>query len=399
MSNLNKIKVVDFTMGRRSSDDVNTDIPFSDNFAKTRSIQQANVVLGAYVDRNYKDNRQWLNELENKADKDEIPSKTSDLTNDGSDGENPFITNQVNDLVNYTNNDDLATLLNGKASNTDLTNVKSAIDYKSPNYVGNVIVESIRSKNILGLLNYIITNSNASYNIINNNLINVFSTGIWGFSMIENFKVDINTNYTFSCNLVNYQNVNCGIIIYDSNDNTLGFQSTTNYEDNLTITFSSTTPIIKIKFAVNNTGDYHDNFATYYDIQVEKGSVATSFSSYQNLDNPGTILFDGESTSTDIQLLDSLNKYEYVDIYYGNIYSGIKKIKLKVSNNNTFVLSSTELDNGNNADFGLVIVNNKYTFDTNYLRYLGTSRVYKYESGNWVQDRNNSTYIYRVVGY
>ena len=388
MSNLDRIKVVDFTCGRRSSDDVNTDIPFSDNFAKTRTIQQANVVLGAYVNRNYKDNRQWLTELANKADKDEIPEKTSELTNDGSDGENPFITNQVDDLVNYTNNTGL---------NNIIEPIEDMLDGTKP--AGNMIVDSIRSKNILGLLNYIISTSNSIYSIVNNNVINVFSLGIWGYSMIENFKVDINTNYTFSCSLVNSQNVNCGIIIYDANGDTLEFQSTTNYEDNLTITFSSPTPIIKIKFAVNNTGEYHDNYATYYNIQVEKGSVATTYSPYQNLDNSGTILFDGESTSADISLSDSLNKYEYVDIFYGNIYSGIKKIKFKVSNSNTFVLSSTELDIGNDADFGVVIVNNKYTFDNNYLRYLGTSRIYKYESGNWVQDRNNSNYIYRVIGY
>lgn len=160
MSNLNKLKVVDFTAGRISSDDINTNIPFADNFEKTRTIQQANAVIGAYVNRNYTD-------MQNKADKDEIPtklselendegyitsgdipSKTSDLTNDGENGIDPFITNQVNDLANYTNNTNLTTLLNNKASTTDLNNVKSAIDYKSTDYVGDLVVESIRSKNI-----------------------------------------------------------------------------------------------------------------------------------------------------------------------------------------------------------------------------------------------------------
>lgn len=283
MSNLNRIKVVDFTMGRRSSDDVNTDIPFSDNFEKTRTIQQANVVLGAYVNRNYKDNRQWLTELENKADIDDIPTKTSDLTNDGSDSINPFITNQVNDLANYTNNTDLSTLLDAKASNSDLNNVKSAIDYKSPNYMGDVIVESIRSKNMLSLFNNTITKSNASYDINNGNSINVTSTGEWAFALVENFVVTPNTNYVFSCNLSNNQSVNAGIIIYDNNDNTLNFQNTTNQSDTLEIPFNSPTSTVKIKFACNNTSEYHNNDTTYYDIQVEKGSVVTSFSPYQNL--------------------------------------------------------------------------------------------------------------------
>lgn len=147
MSELNRLKVVDFTAGRLSSDDINTDIPFSDNFNKTRTIQQANAVIGAYVNRNYVD-------MQNKADIDDvptklseldndvgyittgdIPTKTSELSNDGADGVNPFITandipsdissfnndvgyitNTVNDLTNYTDNTTLSGLLNAKAS-------------------------------------------------------------------------------------------------------------------------------------------------------------------------------------------------------------------------------------------------------------------------------------------
>ena len=166
MSELNRLKVVDFTCGRLDSDDINTDIPFADSFSKTRTIQQANAVIGAYVNRNYKDNRQWLTELENKADRDEIPTKTSELDNDSGyitiedippiptktsdldndsgyitiedippiptktsdlDNDSGFITNTVNDLTNYTNNTDLTTLLNGKASKTDLDNLKNYV--------------------------------------------------------------------------------------------------------------------------------------------------------------------------------------------------------------------------------------------------------------------------------
>ena len=271
MSNLNKIKVVDFTMGRRSSDDVNTDIPFSDNFAKTRTIQQANVVLGAYVNRNYKDNRQWLNELENKADKDEIPTKTSDLTNDGSDGENPFITNQVNDLVNYTDNDDLNTLLNGKASNTDLTNVKSAIDYKSPNYMGNVIVESIESKNMLNLESF-------------------SSSTINGITFTNNRNGSITINGTASSSFgISFSKLSLKAGNYYLSPNVTGNSPSTFYLFDYDSSYGFDNGAITLTQDYNNLGfDTYINSGYYYDNvvirpQLEKGSVATSFSPYQQL--------------------------------------------------------------------------------------------------------------------
>lgn len=151
MSELNKLKVVDFTAGRLSSDDINTNIPFAENFDKTRTIQQANAVIGAYVNRNYVD-------MQNKANKDEIPTKVSELDNDVGyittgdiptktsqlendsgfitsasvptkvselDNDSGFITKDVNDLTNYTT----TTVLNGTIGtiNTSITNINTTL--------------------------------------------------------------------------------------------------------------------------------------------------------------------------------------------------------------------------------------------------------------------------------
>ena len=118
------IKVVDFTHGKKDSDNVNTNIPFKKNFAEAKTIQSANVIIAGYTDKNITDLAKLenktnvlesdLNNLNNetnvlkadvtnlnnetnvlkadvnnlkseinlKADKTEIPTKTSDLTND-----------------------------------------------------------------------------------------------------------------------------------------------------------------------------------------------------------------------------------------------------------------------------------------------------------------------------
>ena len=107
---MRSIKVVDFTHGKKDSDNVDTNIPFKKNFAEAKTIQSANVVIASYTDKNITDlakleNKTNVlesdvnnlksetnlleanvnnlnNEIDLKADKTEIPTKTSDLTND-----------------------------------------------------------------------------------------------------------------------------------------------------------------------------------------------------------------------------------------------------------------------------------------------------------------------------
>ena len=116
------IKVVDFTHGKKDSDNVDTNIPFKKNFAEAKTIQSANVVIASYTNKNISDLAKLenktnvlesdLNNLNNKtnaleadvnnlnnkinlkADKTEIPTKTSDLTNDSN-----YITSSYHDAT------------------------------------------------------------------------------------------------------------------------------------------------------------------------------------------------------------------------------------------------------------------------------------------------------------
>ena len=102
------IKVVDFTHGKKDSDNVDTNIPFKKNFAEAKTIQSANVVIASYTNKNISDLAKLENktnvlesdvnnlksEINLKADKTEIPTKTSDLTNDSG-----YITNEYHDAT------------------------------------------------------------------------------------------------------------------------------------------------------------------------------------------------------------------------------------------------------------------------------------------------------------
>lgn len=59
---MRNIKVVDYSISRKSSDDVNTSLPFREKFKECKTLQQANVVIASYLNKNLKD----MKELEEK---------------------------------------------------------------------------------------------------------------------------------------------------------------------------------------------------------------------------------------------------------------------------------------------------------------------------------------------
>lgn len=291
MSELNRLKVVDFTCGRLDSDDINTDIPFTDNFSKTRTIQQANAVIGAYVNRNYKDmqNKANIDDIPTKVselDNDvgyitnaDIPTKTSDLENDSGfitsadlptkvselDNDSGFITNTVDDLTNYTDNDTLTGLLNDKANKTDLDNVKSAIDYKSTTYIGDVTVESVNSKNMFNA-----NNLKACFFDNNNKII---ANNNWRITTL--IPVKPSTKYTLS-----RSNGGNGQFLFAEYDSSKTFITKNSdwFADlsSKTYTTGSTTHYVIVGYNISYTNN---------EMQFEKGIVRTTYTPFQEITN------------------------------------------------------------------------------------------------------------------
>ena len=155
---MRSIKVVDFTHGKKDSDNVDTNIPFKKNFAEAKTIQSANVVIASYTNKNITDLAKLENEtnvlkadvtnlnngIKLKADKTEIPTKTSDLTNDSG-----YITNEYHDPTK-------ANLTDIPTKTSDLTNDSN---YITPSYhdatkqdvlVSGTNIKTINNQNILG---------------------------------------------------------------------------------------------------------------------------------------------------------------------------------------------------------------------------------------------------------
>lgn len=136
-----------------------------------------------------------------------------------------------------------------------------------------------KGKNLLNLIYCKITNINA-ISQWQKNSITVTSIGGWGNALIEDFEVESGKSYVFSTDYSNSEASNTGIIIYNQNDETLNFQSSTTQNGRFEVSFTANTSKVKIKFSANNTSEVKNNVVTYTNVQLESGSTATSFDEY-----------------------------------------------------------------------------------------------------------------------
>ena len=154
---MRSIKVVDFTHGKKDSDKVNTNIPFKNNFAEAKTIQSANVVIAGYINKNIND----LAKLENetnvlKADVTNLNNKTNVLESDLNN-----LNNETNLLEADVNN--LKSEINLKADKTEIPTKTSDLtndsNYITPSYhdstkqdilVSGTNIKTINNQDILG---------------------------------------------------------------------------------------------------------------------------------------------------------------------------------------------------------------------------------------------------------
>ena len=151
------IKVIDFIHGKKDSDNVDTNIPFKKNFAEAKTIQSANVIIASYTDKNITD----LAKLENKtnvleADVTNLNNETNVLKADVSNLNNE--TNVLKADVNSLNNE-----INLKADKTEIPTKTSDLtndsNYITPSYhdatkqdvlVSGTNIKTINNQDILG---------------------------------------------------------------------------------------------------------------------------------------------------------------------------------------------------------------------------------------------------------
>lgn len=166
--------------------------------------------------------------------------------------------------------------------------------------MGNLVVESIRSKNMFD-------SSSLINGVITANGITTSTTRLCNQSFI---KVKPNTTYTVSFDTDNNIN-NINISYFTSNY--FPRSSESGWLTNFTFTTGNNINYILLSF--RNSNDITITTTNISNIQLEEGS-ATTYSPYQKLDNNEYILWSGDTTSASITMNDDITNYKYIDVFF-----------------------------------------------------------------------------------
>lgn len=162
-------------------------------------------------------------------------------------------------------------------SYVDYTNVILTIDDEDMTYEpykGNTYEVNL-GKNLLDINDGTNVNLNSS---INGNEITLTSAGTWPYRK-TNINVETGKDYTIKCSYKN-NNGKVKLLVRDSQGDIGGPSSTTSANGDFSYTFTARTNQVEIRLYSNFANESTTTSVTYYNIQLEKGSTATSFSEY-----------------------------------------------------------------------------------------------------------------------
>ena len=178
---MRSIKVVDFTHGKKDSDKVNTDLPFTDNFKESKSVQSANVVMAGYIQKNINDIARL--EYDETGIKEDIERIDNEITNIN--GEITTIENDITDI------------------NTEINNISGELAGKQDTLVSGTNIKTINGNSILGSGNLVIESGSGDYNDLTNKP-SINSVSLVGNKTLDD--LDIQSKIT-AVNKIPYSNI------------------------------------------------------------------------------------------------------------------------------------------------------------------------------------------------
>ena len=175
------IKVVDFTHGKKDSDKVNTDLPFTDNFKESKSVQSANVVMAGYIQKNINDIARL--EYDETGIKEDIERIDNEITNIN--GEITTIENDITDIK------------------IEINNISGELAGKQDTLVSGTNIKTINGNSILGSGNLVIESGSVDYNDLTNKP-SINSVSLVGNKTLDD--LDIQSKIT-AVNKIPYSNI------------------------------------------------------------------------------------------------------------------------------------------------------------------------------------------------
>lgn len=139
------------------------------------------------------------------------------------------------------------------------------------------------SKNIFnaydGKITYIARNSNESYTINGSNKLTITNSTSWGRITLRINGLKPSTKYTMSSNVTNSSNHNVGLYTEYNGNNVRSMSSNSSFKSSITFTTDSY-GVIEVSLFANWSGTVLSETVIYDNIQLEIGTLATSYETY-----------------------------------------------------------------------------------------------------------------------
>lgn len=163
--------------------------------------------------------------------------------------------------------------------------------------IGNVLLGNVEVKNLINNLVYDTRTSGVAYSNNGSRSVWVDSQNkSWAWVQLSQRYIPTNTQLTFSCNFSANGYANTTVYIYDNNGNSLASSTnTTATTGKITLSFTTPTSTIKIRFSANSSGTAIQNTVSFSNLMIEEGSEATTYYEYQSVDGK-QIYSTGETT-------------------------------------------------------------------------------------------------------
>lgn len=294
--------------------------------------------------------------------------------------------NNSSPYINATNLNQLQTnvetALTLKTDKTESDNIKLAIDYKTPNYMGDVIVESIRSKNFLNISSFPTQTINGITFTNNNNgtiTINGTATNSFGITFAKP-KIKAGTYY-LSINA----NSPTDFYLYDYNTNT-------------DILGNNESAVFTQEYNEVGFDTYINSGVTFNNLtispQLENGTSASEFKQFQNLQTLSTILYNNANGSlSGISLSDNPSNYDYLEIVYADTLNHFSVERIYDTTQKSELTSI-------GSDGGLMYIFNKIIkFTSNSIDVEGYVFSYFTDNASPRVISEDKVKIYKVIGY
>lgn len=286
-----------------------------------------------------------------------------------------------------------------KVQASDMNEIKSIVNgsLQGTNAMGSIVVDDVSCKN-LATFGYGSTTANQVTTTFNNSSFTIDGTAnASGFSFQKVVCTLPAGTYTLSTKLASGSKSGTSFQMTLVSATTTYVTIPSNTTDKIaTFTLTEQTEL-KFRLYINNSNSMTFNNMVL-NVQIEKGSEATTWTPYKEFDNMGKVLYDNATgtNNADIVLSDNTQNYSYFDFIINNTAAANNYLTIRIpANINRINLISYISGDANNLNIHYSV----YHFNNEAKILYNWAGKVIFQAGAITQSSGNNIYVKKIIGY